>query len=546
MHKDFKKISALTGVVLRKLSMQDLEDGERKVVQSFQADIERERLSEHKLLEFCTIISKRSLQKKAGDMLAAAHSFLPESDSILTEYVKTLRALTEDRTVERVLNKKLSSSPTDWNATKLLGRLYFHQDKKEKQLEVVETFLNENPRHLECLLEHADLKVAGNHDDAFTAIEKILQLYPTDIKGLSKKLQFLCQQGDHEKAKVALEAMEKNHPNGALTSYSRGVYLEHNNAYEKALSAYEEAFKRDPAFLSAYGKSGQMMLRLGLDLEEAWYRLESRFPQLLERPDGPIWRGEELKYKRLFIWAEQGIGDQIDFASMLRDLPNNLHTVNIECDSKLVPLFQRSFSQFKFHPRASKRDFPYDYNIPIGALARYLRTTYESFKTSPLHYLEPNPDHVEKWQAWLKGLGDGKKVGLTWRSGVESQVRAGHKLGLVDEFGDILSRDGLTFVSIFYGDGAEDIQDVENRLGVKIHVPPGLDQFNDLDETAALLKALDICFGMASAPVMLSKSVGTDTFVIGGADKVAPLWWPNAFYIRPDEKEKLVEYLSGS
>ena len=101
------------------------------------------------------------------------------------------------------------------------------------------------------------------------------------------------------------------------------------------------------------------------------------------------------------------------------------------------------------------------------------------------------------------------------------------------------------FVSIFYGDGQEDIETVSDKLGVTIHQPPGLDQFNNLDETAGLLKALDLCFGMASSPVMLSKAVGTETFVIGDADKVAPLWWPNARYITNDQKNLILKCLTG-
>lgn len=545
MHPDFARIVTLTSEVVEKLADVELDAGERKLVAVFETDIAKGRFSEHKLLEVCSILSRHTLRKLAVDVLSSAVLLLPNSFSVLERYARILGELKKWGTAEQAVLRFLENSKDDWPACQLLGRIYFRQNKQDQQLKLIEDYLGRYPRHIPALIERLSIKMACHSEGVVEAIDDLLNVEPTNVVGLSKKLIHISTSAELEGASELLRQMQTHHLDHPLTAYCQGILFERTGNNAKALQAYEKAISIDPKFLEAYGKSGQMMLRLGLDLKEAWHRLEARLPHLLECPDGPLWRGEDLKYKNLFIWAEQGIGDQIDFSSMLRDLPNNIREVNIEVDKKLVDLFQRSFPNFYFHQRDSDRNFDYDFHSPIGAIARYLRTTYESFTESPVQYLKPDDKAVKKWQGWLNGLGAGKKVGLTWKSGLHSEVRRAQRLGLCEEYGDILKFKNCHFISIFYGEKGHEIQEVEDRLGVKIHIPPNLDQFNNLDETAGLLKALDVCFGVASAPVMLSKAVGTETFIIGGADKVAPLWWPDVTYIAPDAKQELIDFLAG-
>ena len=59
--------------------------------------------------------------------------------------------------------------------------------------------------------------------------------------------------------------------------------------------------------------------------------------------DYPMWQGEALSGKRLLVQAEQGLGDQIMFASCLPDVLANAQYTVLECDPRLAKLFARSF-----------------------------------------------------------------------------------------------------------------------------------------------------------------------------------------------------------
>jgi ADP-heptose:LPS heptosyltransferase len=218
---------------------------------------------------------------------------------------------------------------------------------------------------------------------------------------------------------------------------------------------------------------------------------------------------------------------------MLRDLPKDLSRVDVECDQKLVPLFKRSFPEYNIYPRRTVRDKGHDFHSPIGAIARYLRPTYDSFTDSPARFLIPNEQDVQKWQSWLNGLGHGLKVGLCWRSGTKSVVRTRDSIGLCDYLAPVLKMEGITFINLMYGDAGDELQSVEETLGVHIHQPPQLDQFNDVDQTAALIKGMDVVVGIATSPIGLAQGVGCASVLLytGEPGKLAPLWWPGTTYL---------------
>lgn len=131
---------------------------------------------------------------------------------------------------------------------------------------------------------------------------------------------------------------------------------------------------------------------------------------------GKRWRLEKLK--TLAVLGEQGIGDEVMFASCIPDVQKLGVEVVVECDPRLEGVFGRSFG-VKTRPRNDvlhkgedveylKLDRPEDKFLPIGDLPRLFRKRLSSFPGVP--YLTPHPEFVSKW-SHLKG-----RTGLAWRS----------------------------------------------------------------------------------------------------------------------------------
>ncbi len=118
------------------------------------------------------------------------------------------------------------------------------------------------------------------------------------------------------------------------------------------------------------------------------------------------WRLEDVK--SLAVLGEQGIGDEIMFGSVLPQVLSRVPKVVVECDPRLIDVFQRSFG-VDCRPRQNLSDKREEEAfIPIGDLPRLFRKTAESFPGTP--FLSPLTEYVTKW-SHLKG-----RTGVAWRS----------------------------------------------------------------------------------------------------------------------------------
>ncbi len=90
----------------------------------------------------------------------------------------------------------------------------------------------------------------------------------------------------------------------------------------------------------------------------------------------PPWDDQSLSGKRILIYGEQGLGDQIMFASCLPDLLAEVAGCVLDCDPRLVGLFRRSFPDVTVIPTPQPQAGPklesvveaIDFQLPIGDL----------------------------------------------------------------------------------------------------------------------------------------------------------------------------------
>ncbi|HYH39447.1 MAG TPA: tetratricopeptide repeat protein, partial [Azospirillum sp.] len=228
----------------------------------------------------------------------------------------------------------------------------------------------------------------------------------------------------------------------------------------------------------------------------------------------PLWDGRDLAGKRLFVWKEQGIGDEIMFASCVPDLTASNARVTLECSPKLQPLFQRSFPFATVVtpgtvPDEERDDF--DVHLPIGSLPRYYRRSLADF---PDHsFLVPDPERVATWRRRLEELGPGPYVGISWRGRIQTVSRS-HHYTRIEEWEPILRTPGVVFVNMQYDDAAEETARIREAFGVTLHTLPGIDMWNDLDNVAALLKALDLLISAGTAVMSIAGGVGLPTWLL--------------------------------
>ena len=397
------------------------------------------------------------------------------------------------------------------------------------------------------------LRDCGKFDEAFEAYRKSISLRPDYAEAYNNMGVALNKQGDLEGAMdfykkcISLQPVHaKGHFNmgnalrdqlkldEAIEYYSKSISLNPNyvEAYnnlslalqyqgklEMAVEFYKKSISLNPEYSETHKNLGLSLLRIG-KLKEGFDEMEWRLknPQILSdyqhrNYSQPKWDGKtSLSGKRILIWCEQGIGDTLNWSSLLPLVTNHAAHCILECQEKLVPLLKRSFPNIEVKPEDKRRDIKrddFDFHLPMGSLYKhFLEEITQSPK--PESYLVPDPIRVDYWKERLKSLGKGPYIGICWKSSDMSPNRA-RNYASIDELSPVLSIPDVTFINLQYKDFKDDLVKVKDELGVTVHNFDDLDQFNNIDDVTALCAALDVVVTTKITVNYISSGVGTPT-----------------------------------
>ena len=327
------------------------------------------------------------------------------------------------------------------------------------------------------------LKEQGKFDEAIEAYDRALLLKPDYFEAYNNKANALKDQGKLEEA---------------ITTYKKAISLKPD---------YADAHVNLSFVLLSYGK-----LNEGLD-EYEWRRQTKNGLASNRHFTQPLWDGKQsLKNKKILLWSEQGIGDTINWSSLIPFVSSQAKSCILECQEKLVPLLKRSFPNVKIKPNninndKERKDF--DFHLPMGSLYRcFLQDILKIQK--PKAFLVPDPVRVEFWKERLKSLGNGPYVGISWKSSDMSTIRIPN-YSSISEWAPILKIPNVTFINLQSKGFEDDLKEIEDEFGVKVHNFDDLDQFNNIDDVAALCSALNMVVSNKTTTPLISGGVGTST-----------------------------------
>ncbi len=282
---------------------------------------------------------------------------------------------------------------------------------------------------------------------------------------------------------------------------------------ERASKAFETAIALDPSFANAHWNLACARLLAG-EFARGWSENEWRERAgevVIDDYPQPRWQGEPLAGRTILVHAEQGIGDEILFASCIPDLIARGGRTIVVCEPRLERLFARSFPEAivrGFLRRKDRRgialDENIDFQIPMGSLPLLFRPARDSFP-APARFLMADAQLTTEWRARLDALGPELKVGISWRAGGQPSERRKRTTGL-EIWRGIFAVPGVQFVNLQYGETAAEI--AAQELGAIIDDPPDGDPLVDLDAFAAKIAALDLVISVGNATVHLAGALG--------------------------------------
>lgn len=230
----------------------------------------------------------------------------------------------------------------------------------------------------------------------------------------------------------------------------------------------------------------------------------------------PIWDGEPDQ--TVVVYGEQGVGDEIMFASCLAEAAQDCKHLIFDCHPRLEALFRRSFPDLEIHGTRKEAELDWaagrtdiDACIPIGSLPMYYRRRDADF---PQHdgYLTPDPDRVAHYRARLAELGPGPYAGIAWEGGVKKSRFDLRSAGL-KAMSPLLDLPA-TWISLHYMPEAAD-------AAAKYGLPHWQEAIDDLDEMAALIAACDFVVSVNQSLVHQAGALGTECHVLTPA---RPAW----------------------
>jgi len=453
----------------------------------------------------------------------------------------------------------LHYAPDMFSACAARGRALAAMHRPAEEASAYSEFLQANPGHADAAYTLAAWHHArGEHEAAVELLRPVAERRPIhrdacNLLGLILGREF----GQFAEADRMLQLALEPDPLWPVALSNRGWILLEQGKHEQGLKLLDAALERDPADHETRLARSYMKLKHG-DFEHGWSDFEARRHSRFapKRPQQfREWDGAPIPGKTLLVCAEQGLGDQIMFASCFGEAIARAGRCVIECNPKLVELFRRSFAAASVYPEAAAEEAPawsrarehIDRQILMGSLPGFFRRGREAF---PRHagYLRAAPERVAYWRSRLDALGPGPKIGLSWRGGMASTRRHLRSLQL-DQLLPLLL-EPASFVSLQYGDCAADLEALAGKHGVTL--PHWRDALDDYDETAALVCALDLVISVCTAIVHLAGALGKPVWVLVPSiaewrylDQGETLpWYPSARLFRQAEPGRWQDVIS--
>lgn len=290
------------------------------------------------------------------------------------------------------------------------------------------------------------------------------------------------------------------------------LHIDHGR-YEKALEYINKALKLDANSRTVIANLGFVQLANG-EWAEGWKNYHANigtdWRKKVQYGDEPEWDG--TPGQAVVLYGEQGLGDEICFASVVNDAVRDCRKVILDCDHRLATLYKRSFplatvygtrhAKRRDGTKWAKEDRAIDASLPIGQLSEFYRKSPANCPREP--YLTADADRVAMWKSLWQQKGK-PAIGIAWSGGIPKTGEQ-HRYASLEHWTSLLELDAH-FVSLQYkGD----------EKHPKVHEYPYATRTVDYDDTAALVASLDLVVSVPTSVVHLAGALGTRVIAMHG------------------------------
>jgi tetratricopeptide (TPR) repeat protein len=368
------------------------------------------------------------------------------------------------------------------------------------------------------------------HSVAIDALNRGLALRPDAFFVYAKRTIFDVLQAHWAACEVDCSRALLLNPDAPEPRINRARAWEGRGDFEKALSDYDAIIGRWPHLIEPKLNAG--ILRLGLgEFANGWELYEGRWfannAINLSRQSmshrittaKPRFRVGDLG--TVLVWAEQGIGDEIMFLSMLPDLLRDADQVIVQADVRLFPLLKRSFPGVTLYKRIRQVDERlYDYQISMGELGGLYRRSVSDFPRQQRAYIRADDSMAAEFRQRLDP--EKLKIGVSWLSFNPGNQ---HQRSIAPRrIFSALGGARRELVSLQAPNNVSGIRKIVSDPGCfsesldEIDYFKDIDKYNDFDSLAAIIEACDLIVCVGNSTAHLAAALGKPTWVLTPLD----------------------------
>ena len=427
-----------------------------------------------------------SALKKDREALISYKKILKKDPSLAGPHYNMGIILKRNGRIEEAVNsykKAISLKPDYVQAYNNLGVLYKEEEQYESAIKMFSRAKEIQPDHQNSYYNIAQVKKEQNFSEVFQSDKNF-------VKAEMNVAKHHHLEGDIKKAHNIYKKLAKKYPENPEILYRKSQYSVHLEQFEEAWRDYQYRWKVFP--------------------------MNTVIWPFLEKS---VWKGE--RGKRVALWKEQGIGDDIIFLSLVSEVKEMCGSLSVYVDPRLQTLCRRSMPEINFVKDLEElQNVDCDYHMPLGNIPGLIRNDINDFDRTIKGYLKADAERVKSIRKELNL--EGKTViGISWKS--FNSLNQFKKSVQLKDMERVFSNLDVVLVNLQYGDVDEEIKAFKAETGIDVLQCASVDNREDLDGLAALIEACDLVISTSNVTIHMAGALGKETWVL--LSYVANFWW---------------------
>jgi len=380
----------------------------------------------------------------------------------------------------------------------ILGRL----NQLDEAVVCLQKALRLKPDFPKLNLFHGSLlKKLNRFEEAAASCRRELQIDPANPDAHYNLGLVLQNLGRFDEAIAGYRKAVELRPGYVDALVNLGSVLRQCRDTEAALRCFEKAVQCEPHNSEAHWELGATLLATG-DFRRGWKEYEWRWKQsdfATPAPEfkQPRWEGSDLNGRRIFLHAEQGYGDAIQFVRYATLVARRGGEVIVGCPRPLRPLIETVPGVREVVTNRGALPH-FDVHAPLMSLPAVFETNLQTVPAEvPYFTVSRNDFHLD-------GVLDPcLKVGIAWAG--EPSHRNDHNRSMpADCFCPLVQLPGVRWYSLQVGNSAQEL----GRAGFEGAITNLGSRFRDFGDTAQAIVQLDLVIAVDTAVAHLAGALG--------------------------------------